>query len=179
MEKDRSFRSLAVVAILIAIVGISVAFAALSQVLTVNGTTKVKGGSWSVSFANLQTPTSVGIASIDTAATLTNNSTTMNFAVSLTQPGDSVTYLFDVTNTGTIDSKVSAVSLSGVTEAQAANVTYTLTYADGTAITVGDTLNAGTTKNLKLVVTFNSTATSVPNTDITLNLGATITYTQQ
>lgn len=178
MEKDRSFRSLAVIAILVATVGISIAFATLSQVLQVSGTAKVKGGTWAVSFTNLQAPSVIGEANIDTLATLTNNSTTMNFAVSLKQPGDKVTYLFDVTNSGTINTKVSAINLAGVTEAAAADVTYTLTYADGTPISINDTLDAGVTKNLKLVVTFNSSATSIPSTDITLNLGATITYTQ-
>jgi hypothetical protein len=179
MEKDRSFRSLAVIAILVAVVGVSIAFAALSQVLTINGVTKVKGGQWAVSFANLQTPTIIGDAIIDTTATLANGSTTMNFAVSLVKPTDSVTYYFDVKNSGTIDAKISAVTLTGVTEALAADVTYTLTYADGSAIAMNDTLNAGVTKNLKLVVTFNSSATSLPSSDVTLNLGATITYVQQ
>lgn len=179
MDKDRSFRSLAVIAVMIAVVGISVAFAALSQTLTINGTTTVKGGTWNISFANLAAPSVTGTATIDTAATLTSNSTTMNFAVSLKKPSDSVVYLFDVKNNGSIDAKITAVNLTGVTTAQAANVNYTLTYADGTPIAVNDTLNAGATKNLKLTVTFDSAATTVSGTDIPLSLGATITYTQQ
>lgn len=181
MDRDRSFRTLAVIAVIVAVAGISVAFAALTQTLNISGTGTVKGNTWSVKFANLQTPTLGGTATVDTPASFNGTSTTLTYAVSLKLPGDSVTYLFDVTNTGTIDAKIApaGLTLTGVTEALAANVTYTLTYANGTAIQAGDTLAAGATKNLKLVVTFNNSATELPTSDVELSLGASLNYIQQ
>ena len=48
MERDRRFKTIGLVAVLIAVIGLSVAFAALSQLLTINGTGKVSASNWSV-----------------------------------------------------------------------------------------------------------------------------------
>jgi len=101
----------------------------------------------------------------------------MTYAVSLYQPGDQVIYNVDVRNTGSINAKVSSISLTGVSAALAANVTYTLTYADGTEILPDDTLDVNQSRTLRLTVTYNN-VTEVPATDIPLSLGATITYIQ-
>ena len=42
MEKDRKFKTIGIVSVLVAIVGLSIAFAALSQTLTINGTAEVE-----------------------------------------------------------------------------------------------------------------------------------------
>ena len=182
MEKQgRSVRTLAVIALLIAVIGMSVGFAALQQALTITGTTTVRGATWNVEFQNLSTPTLgsglTGEAKVDTPAALSNGSTTMTYAVSLYQPGDQVVYNVDVRNTGTINAKVSSINLTGVSAALTANVTYTLTYQDGTEILVNDTLDVNQSRTLRLTVTYNN-VTEVPDTDIPLSLGATITYIQ-
>lgn len=176
--QNRGIRALAIVAICLSIAGLAIGYSALSQTLTISSKTTVKGSTWDVHFANLGTPTLVGKAAVTTAATLTTTNITTD--VSLTLPGDSVTYTFDVVNGGTIDAKLSAApTLTGVDEATAKNVTYTLTYADGTAVAANDTLTAGQTRSLKLVATFNSTATTTVATDTVLNLTATMLYVQQ
>ena len=42
MEKERKIKVLSIVALIVAVLGLTVAFAALSQTLTINGTSKVE-----------------------------------------------------------------------------------------------------------------------------------------
>jgi len=175
-RQGRRTRNLAVIAVAVAILGMSVGFAALQQALTITGTGTVRSATWSIAFTNLQSPNLSG-ATVDTAAQLSVNSTTLTFAVSLHKPGDSVQYNFDVKNSGSIDAKVSSVNITGVSDAATANVTYTLTYADNSPIAANDTLTAGQTKSLKLTLSYNNVS-EVPDTDIPLSIGATINYIQ-
>jgi hypothetical protein len=182
MQKDRGFRALAIFAICIAVAALSIGYAALSQTLNVNGTTTIKGNNWDVHFENLTKPTAVNKNLVGSASETSSslNTTTLTFAANLVLPGDSITYTWDVKNAGTIDAKLSSAPvLTGLSEAQAKNVTYTFTYADGTAIAANDTLTAGQTKSLKLVVTYNASATSVETTDTSLSLSTTLTYVQK
>lgn len=181
MEKDRGFRVLAIVAICIAVVGLSIGYAALQTTLKIDTTANVKGATWKVEFANLGTPTLTGKAAVATPAAISaynsvaNTQITIN--VNLFQPGDSVVYTFDVTNAGTIDAKLSAIpTITGIVESDP--ITYSLTYADGTAIAANDTLNSTVTKNLKLTVTYKSTVTEVPATDTPYTISATMLYVQ-
>ena len=176
-RQGRRTRNLAVIAVAVAILGMSVGFAALQQSLAITGTGTVRGATWGISFTNLQAPTLVG-ATVDTPAQLAVNSTTLTFGVSLHKPGDSVQYLFDVRNNGSIDAKISSVNITGISEAAAANITYTLAYADGTPILANDTLTAGQSRNLRLSLVYDAGAITVPETDIALNIGATINYIQ-
>jgi hypothetical protein len=175
MEKDRGFRVLAIVAICIAIVGLSIGYAALQTTLTITTKATTKAATWSVKFANLGTPTLTGKAAVNTAAAISGDSTTITIDVNLFQPSDAAVYTFDVTNDGTIDAKLNAApTITGI----AAPVLYTLTYADGTAIAANDTLNAGITKNLKLTVTYDPSATTVTSTDVAHTITATMLYVQ-
>jgi len=178
MEQNRGFRAVAIIALCFSVIGLSIGFAAFSQILTVNGTGTLKGNDWKIIFADLQTPTTVGETT--TTANIDMAGTTLAFDVELVFPGDKATYEFKVKNTGTIDAKVSAVTLTGVTEAAAQKISYTLTYADGTAIAANDVLNSGDEEDLLLTVEFDPTATSddLPTTDFAFTLGATITYIQ-
>ena len=176
-KTGRGTRNIAIAAVLLAIIGMTIGFAALSQTLTIGGVATVRQASWDITFANLSTPTLTGEAAVVTPAALVSSGTTMNFAVSLKQPNDSVVYEVDMVNNGSINARVSSVSLTGVSDAVAANVTYTLTYANGDPINVNDTLNAGQTRRVRLTVSYNA-VTTLPSADIPLNLGATIVFVQ-
>ena len=179
MQKDRGFRSLAIVAIVLAVAGLAVGYAALSETLTIGSTTTVKGANWSVHFdtATLSEATLKGLAKEVNAATITV--TNISVDISLMQPNDSVTYTFDVVNDGTLDAKLSAdPTLTGLDDTTSQIVSFALTYADGTAIKANDTLDHGTTRNLKLVVSMKDIE-EVQTDDQTLNLSATLLYVQK
>lgn len=182
MQKERGFRIVAIVAICVAVVALSIGYAALSQTLSVNGAATVKGNTWNVQFTNLTVPTKENGGLVGSASEVSSNlaGTNFTFAANLSLPGDSITYLWSVSNTGTITAKLSDTPIiAGLEAAQAKNVIYTLTYADGTAITKDDELAAGQTENLKLVATFDASATTVPSTDTELTLSTTLNYVQK
>ena len=53
MEKQRKIKVLAVAALIITILGLTVAFAALSQTLTINGAATLDAAKWGIKFENL------------------------------------------------------------------------------------------------------------------------------
>jgi len=102
MEKERKIKSLSLIALVVAVLGLTVAFASLSQTLTINGTAKVDSAKWDIHFENLSFGTVTGDATIITEPTIKDSSNGKkstvigDYDVTLTSPGDSVTYTFDV-----------------------------------------------------------------------------------
>ena len=54
MEKTRQIKIISLCALLVAVLGLTVAFAALSQTLTINGSATVNTASWDIHFKNLR-----------------------------------------------------------------------------------------------------------------------------
>ena len=102
MEKERKIKILSIIALIIAVLGLTVAFAALSETLTINGTASVDAASWDIHFENLTGPDLEGTGKVNDTASL-SGTTISNVNMSVTKPGDSVTYYFDIVNDGTID----------------------------------------------------------------------------
>ena len=214
MEKTRKIKLISLCALLVAVLGLTVAFAALSQTLTINGSAAVDAASWDIHFEKTSgKETEVKGAATFTEPTL-SGTTIENFSATLTKPGDSVTYYFDIVNNGTVDAVVSSYNFSygytkcfGIGEADAGwndckawdldnngtiNVNdkakhmelfdYNIYYVDGgKKLARKDTLNAGETKHMKLVIEYKDTATELPENNITLTSSdpITITYEQK
>ena len=195
MGYKKSFGVMGIIVLCIAISAVfGITYAAFTQSLTISGTATVKKSSWSIKFANLSTVSTTGSAAQVTAPTINTNDTKIsNYSVSLTKPGDTVSYTFDVTNAGDYNAVLDTITIptptctkttNGVdTDATnvCSNLTYTLTYSDGTALAKNDALNAGATKSMKLTLTYKSTATAaqLPTADVSIsNLGITLTYKQ-
>ncbi len=197
MERERKIKTLSLVALIVAVLGLTVAFAALSQTLTINGTANVDSATWDIHFENLSAGITSGDASVTTEAIIKDSadgkqSTVIgDYDVVLTKPGDGITYTFDVTNAGTIDASLETLtknikpvctSNSNV-DADATTVcnglTYTLTYTDtGAVVSQGDNLDKGITKNLTLKLQYDSN--EVPSDDVTISgLGITLKYVQR
>ena len=108
MEKTRQIKIISLCALLVAVLGLTVAFAALSQTLTINGSAAVDAASWDIHFEKTSgKETEVKGAATFTEPTL-SGTTIENFSATLTKPGDSVIYYFDIVNKGTIDAVVSS-----------------------------------------------------------------------
>lgn len=172
----------------------TIAFASFTQQLDIQGKATVNKSSWSIKFANLQSVVKTGTATEVTAPTINTNDTKISeYDVTLTTPGDSVSYTFDVVNEGTFNAKISSITIptplctgNGATATTdennvCDNLTYTLTYANGTPVAVDDTLNAGETKSLKLTLTYSASvaAAALPKDDVSIsNLAISIIYAQ-
>ena len=187
MKHENNFKILIIMAIVIAIVAVTLGYAGLSQVLniTTSGTVQSQATSWNVKFTNAGAGSVTGSA---TKGSISLNNTTVTVTgVVLKAPGDTVTWTWDVTNAGQVPAKVSTFTNLTPTVSGASadvttvnsNYTYAITYSDGVAPKANDALAAGATKSMKLVITYKSTATTLPSANVTIsNLGATLTYVQ-
>ena len=187
---NSSVKSLVLVVLIVAICGLSIAYALLSTTLSISGSTNVSAASWKIKFSNL-TGSSTGGASY-TLPTFSDTSLS-DYEIILTKPGDSVTFSFDIVNDGSIGAAITSFvkntpTCSGVAGSSTAtedaplvcnNITYSFTYTDGTVVGLNDTLAAGETKSVKLSLTYNSNASSLPSNDVAIsNLDITIIYGQ-
>lgn len=120
MEKERKIKVLSLVALIVAVLGLTVAFAALSQTLTINGTASVDAANWDVRFESLdgtynvsptlsRTPGSTEVLYAENLEISEDGSTANVVGVLLGRPGDYATYDFKISNKGTIDAKISNI----------------------------------------------------------------------
>ena len=87
---------------------------------------------------------------------------TVYFKHLLSVPGDVFTFTAKFTNSGSVDAKIASVTTSELNATAQQFLTYTATYADGTAVQVGDELPAGQSKTFKITVAYKSTVTTLP-----------------
>lgn len=175
MEKNNG-KTIALIALFVAVIGLSIGFAALNTTLTIDGSAEVQTANWLVKFQNLNTnPTVVGkpvVTNPDGGVTALLNDTTFgNFDIAFKQPGDSVTYEFEIANAGSIDAELEnfakeTLSCTPENATVCGEITYefvyaedyeysdTVTYSQGTAVTQGNLLAAGTSAKVKLTVGF-------------------------
>lgn len=193
---NQKLKSYVILGAIACICCIGIGYAAFSTSLTINGSATVKSAAWDIKYANLASAVKTGTAKEVTAPTISNNDTHIgDYAVTLTTPGDSIKYTFDIKNEGTFDAEISSV-LVGTPECtgtgtnattDAANVcknlTYTLTYADGTKVQAGDALAANTSvENVTLTLTYNpnTTAAELPKNDVAISgLEVSTIYSQK
>lgn len=109
MEKDRSVKIISLIALVVAVLCLTIAFAAMSTTLTINGTAEVNTAKWDIHFANLSEPEITGDASVEGTPTITDTLIS-GYKATITKPGDKVVYSFDIVNDGTIDAKIGAFS---------------------------------------------------------------------
>ena len=110
VKKTRKIKTLNLVALIVAVLGLTVAFAALSKTLTINGSASVDAASWDIKFVELSEPIITGDASTTSTARISDSGVAIeNIGVSLTKPGDSVEYTYKVRNNGTINAKLESI----------------------------------------------------------------------
>ena len=209
MEKERRIKIISLCALLVAVLGLTVAFASLSQTLTINGSAAVNAASWDIHFEKTSgKETEVKGATTFTEPTL-SGTTIENFSATLTKPGDSVTYYFDIVNNGTVDAVVSSYDFPlAIRECVNNNnaysycinldfnsdniidgadfMTYQTMFISGlrdtdtdNGIGAKDVIKAGETKHMKLFFEYKDTATELPKNNLTLTSKNPITITYE
>lgn len=181
--KDVKIPILSLLIVLVA--ALSIGYSALSTTLQIKGTANVEGMSWRIEFQNLSEATLTGSASKISDPVISDDKTELSsYNINFIEPGDSVSYSFQVANNGTINAKLSDVikdtitcegygnSVEATTDADnvCANLEYTLKYKNeeqhhdefGTETTisnnleVNDVLNAGDVKEMVLTLKYKS-----------------------
>ena len=192
-RNNRGYRTIAIIALCLSVLCLSVGFAAFTQSLAITGTGEFNPGTWDIKFKNLSAPVTTSGVTVVLAPTLNGTSTAIgSFDVSLTEPGDSIIYTFDIANDGNVNAvlgtftKAASPTCTGTGTTAVAdasivcsNIIYTLTYTTGGApVNTGDTLSAGDTKNVTLKLEYPTGAT-LPEAKVEItDLGITLLYKQ-
>ena len=182
MEKERRTKALVVVVLLIVVAGLTVAFAALSATLNINGTAYLDAAKWGIRFENLSSPTKIGSATTTGTAKIEESKaaeiTGMN--VSLSIPGDKVVYTVDLVNKGTINAKIDNIEKTVLTQEQQRYLTFKVTDQNGKEVSEGDILSAGETKNLTITIEFikDLTKEDLPKQTSTISLSYKLNFVQ-
>ena len=179
MEKERRIKVLSVVALVIAVLGLTVAFAALSETLTINGTASVESASWDVHFESIKLAAQYGDASVSGEPVL-NNITISGINMTITKPKDMIAYTFNIKNSGSINAKISSVEVGKLCTLESTvescdwnndgevteedinkvneNISFVMAYGNkdtfGNTLKVGDTINVGETKEVSFIFVY-------------------------
>ena len=182
MEKERRTKALVIVVLLVVIAGLTVAFAALSATLNINGTAYLDAAKWGIKFENLSSPTKIGSATTTGTAKIeeTKSAEITGINVGLSTPGDKVTYTVDLVNEGTINAKIDNIEKTVLTSEQQKYLTFKVTDRDGREVSEGDILSKGETRNLTITIEFikDLTKEDLPKQTSTISLSYKLNFVQ-
>ena len=182
MEKERRTKALVIVVLLVVIAGLTVAFAALSATLNINGTAYLDAAKWGIRFENLSSPTRVGKATTTGTAKIeeTKSAEINGINVNLSTPGDKVTYTVDLVNKGTINAKIDNIEKTVLTSEQQRYLTFKVTDKNGYEIKQGDILEKGETKKITITIEFikDLTKEDLPKQTSTISLSYKLNFVQ-
>lgn len=190
MYRNERTRNIILIVLAVCLIGITVAYATLSQNLNISGVANVDKTSWNIHFTNVLTPKVEGQATGGKAVLSSGNTVITISEGTLSAPGDKITYTFDVINEGDLPAEVettltqmeSCTSENGTDVSMFCNkIGLELVYADTkNKVQKSDRLLNGETKTLNLVITYDKDKllTTLPSSPITLsNITSTINYT--
>ena len=197
MEKDRGYKIIAMVALLMSVVGLSIAYAGYTATLKVEGATATAASAWKVIWKDLDAGTFTGYATNE-GKSIAIDSTNQAISGSLgtiKAPGDTIKYTWKAANDGEIDASITGVvvgalscapaSGSNATQAQATELCSKLSIAftyDGQALTTSTTgdLLKETSKPVTMTLTYAAGDAVTLDGDVLVTIGKTaITYEQK
>ena len=182
MEKERRTKALVIVVLLIVFMGLTIAFAALSTTLNINGTAYLDAAKWGIRFENLSSPTKIGSATTTGTAKIeeTKAAEITDMNVNLMAPGDKVTYTVDLVNKGTINAKIDNIEKTVLTSKQQRYLTFKVTDKNGYEIKQGDILEKGETKKITITIEFikDLTKEDLPKQTSTISLSYKLNFVQ-
>lgn len=193
---------------LFCVLGLTVAYAALSTSLNISGNAQVASSEWSFLVEDTPTSTiesemgesyagvvkdnyaSIGNAELTTKGTISGTSIN-NIGYSFLTPGDELCVFYDFTNTGSIPAVLSSYNISTPTITSSTNNSNDVAWAnenfffypglvkDGKVFNVDSVLCPEETATVMICGIVNSSATTVPSSTLTVsNLGANFEFTQ-
>ena len=196
-----------IIALVLVVTGIGVAFAAFSTTLNINGTATVQSSNWKVFFTNASdgsdpgtstgvslTPTLSNTNSLPvTAANTSNTLKTASFTWSgtLKTPGDKIMYTFYIRNTGSYNAKLTSINVPTLSctknSSNETTVCGKIKYgiftdtSGSTRLAQNTTIASGSYQTVYVIAEFDKTtaASDLPNANVTVNPSTiTMTYTQ-
>jgi len=187
MNKEGRFQTVLIILLAVAVVGMSIGFAALQTQLTINGNATFKAAKWEVIWDN----STVAEVENGTEGTyeITNNNLNVNYTVTL-KPNTSYKLTVDAINKGTFDAKLNSINFTGLSPAEVTSqyspkISYIVTYG-GTAYSQNTDTSSGNillpkeTGRTPLVVTLTypmpGSEADLLDEDTTLTLGVQLNF---
>ncbi len=188
MRKEGRIQNFVIALFGIAIVAMSIGFAAYATTLTIGGGSNGSNVSnatfkkaWDVHYDADSKQETVGA---DLGEITSADATNVTFTATLQKPGDTYTFTIPVVNDGTINANLSSITMSTLTAAQQNYIDYTIqfmgaTYTVSNGSITGVTLAAGATQTMTVTVSYKSTATQaqLPEEDDVVNFYAALNFT--
>ena len=112
-KKEKNIKRLSVIALIISVIGLTIAFLAMSKIAKIDKNGNIKDARWNIHFENL-TSNITGDAKINKMPELNEEKKYIgDFEITLTKPGDSVEFCYDVVNDGTINATLQTKLING------------------------------------------------------------------
>ena len=175
--KDRKFLITTLSLAIICIFTLTVAYSALSAVLTIQGNARVSAADWDIYLNNPRVTT--GSATTEVPVIKTSN--TLEFETTLNMPGDFYEFIVDVVNAGDIDAMIeNVVKTPELTADQAKFLKYEVSYQNDESITTKQLLAKDTSMPIKVRVEYRKdlSNTDLPTSQVVLDLALTLEYVQ-
>lgn len=173
---NRKFYYIILTILIVLVASLSVAYAVLSTVLNISGSTEIVASSWDIHFNNIEVDS--GSVNSDEPEIVGNN---ISFSSDLKKPGDYYRFTVDVVNDGSIDAMIdSVVKTPELTASQSKYIKYDIEYEDGSPISSRHILAKNDDVTLSVTVAFRNdiSVSDLPSSDVDLNLGFTLIYIQ-
>ena len=104
-NKQKNIKIMAFIALIVSVLSLAIAYTAMSKTAKINKDSDITDARWNVHFDNLESKT-YGDAKIIKYPALKYDKTYIgDFSISLTKPGDSVLFTYDVVNSGSLRAK--------------------------------------------------------------------------
>ena len=165
--RQKQRKNLFLIVLMGILVGMTIGYSALSQYLTINGTSNI-ASDFKVVFTDIQEGTMNSATTVNKSFT----GTTATFQVKLDKPGSNAEYIVTVENQGKLDAYLE--SIEGIDEANEKAPTYiTFSVKD---LSINEKLSVDESKTFKVIVSYNMSATEIPEESKQLTL--TLNYSQ-
>ena len=185
MESERKVKIITLVAVIVAVIGLTIAFAAMSRTLNIHGSGTMDPVNWDIYFENIKLKSDTSPSSVTGNPTPTTGNTAAtinNLNVTLKNPGDEVVWTADITNNGDVNAEMQSFSLTPnlTNELLEFTAIYTDEYEHGHVITVGDMLYAGETRNITITFKYKDITDEslLPDEAEEINVSYQIVYVQ-
>ena len=175
--KDRKVLVIGLCLVMVCVFTLTIAYSALSAVLTITGNARVSAADWDIYLNN----PIVTNGSATTNVPEIKTSSTLEFSTTLNMPGDFYEFTVDVVNGGDIDAMIeNVVKTPDLTTEQAKFLKYEVSYQNGESITTKQLLAKDTTMSIKVRVEYRKDLSNsdLPTGQVVLDLALTLEYVQ-